>query len=130
VEVPIAEEQVVGALDGSAAELAGALDAVAAVAEDGAREQARLAVAARAAARDQRRVPLPATGVRVREVLDRVAAHAERLAGAAGELRRCWAASLAAEGFSRRQIAARLGVSHQRVSALLGRKGAERPVSP
>lgn len=103
-------------------ELTATLERIADAAEDQARAQIRVAAAARAAARKRTGGPLSeATGRRVREVLDLVATSTERMVGAAGELRRVWAATLAAQGLSGREIAIRLGVSHQRVSVLLGR---------
>ncbi|WP_019875235.1 helix-turn-helix domain-containing protein [Sporichthya polymorpha] len=98
------------------------LEDVATAAEDGAREQSRLAAAARAAAREQRGEHRPSQRDAVRRVLAAVAAQADRFTAAAGSLRRTWAAALAAQGMSRRQIATHLGVSHQRVSALLARE--------
>jgi transposase len=57
----------------------------------------------------------------LRLVLDLLGGSAERLAAAVGGIRRAWAASLAEQGVSIRQIGERFGVSHQRVSALLTR---------
>jgi hypothetical protein len=48
------------------------------------------------------------------------------LAGTLGQLAQTVAHSLAAEGESRRRIANRLGVTHQRVSAMLANGGAAR----
>ncbi len=56
------------------------------------------------------------------ELLHLLRRSAQSLAGALGALARTIAHSLAGEGHSRRQIAQRLGVSHQRVSALLAGK--------
>jgi hypothetical protein len=55
---------------------------------------------------------------------------ARRLAGAAAQLAHILAGGLAAEGQSRRQIARRLGVTHQRVSALLRNDPRPRPTGP
>lgn len=46
-----------------------------------------------------------------------------RLADATGQLARTLADGLVSEGVSRRQIARRLGVSHQRVTAILRHRG-------
>jgi hypothetical protein len=82
--------------------------------------QRQVAALARRAAADARTPPgAPALRARMRELLERVNAGSERMTQASAQLRRSWAASLAAEGLSRRQIAVELGVSHQRVSALL-----------
>lgn len=106
-------------------ELAATLDRVADAAEDQARVHAKVAAAARVAARERiSTMRSEASGKRVREVLDLLAGSTERMVGAAGDLRRAWAATLAAQGLSRREIAVRLGVSHQRVSVLLGRGSA------
>ena len=53
------------------------------------------------------------------DVLGTLRESAKRLVGATGTLAATLAKGLAREGESRRGIAARLGVSHQRVSALL-----------
>ena len=101
-----------------------ALTRVAAVAEREAQVQARVAAAAREAVSE--RDPGDTgekLGKRVRDVLDQVAGSTERLIGGAAELRRAWAAQLARQGLSRREIAARLGVTRQRASVLLGGNG-------
>ena len=111
--------------------LAAALERLARAIEENSREQARAIREARAAARhERRRARQEPPGPKVREVLDLVSANTERMMTAAAELRRAWAAALAEQGLTRRQIATHLGVSHQRVSALLNRNGAVAPLSP
>lgn len=101
-----------------------ALNRVAAVAEREAQVQAEVAAAARGAVSERKSGQLgERSGKRVREVLDQVAGSTERLIAGAAELRRAWAAQLARQGLSRREIAARLGVTRQRASVLLGGNG-------
>lgn len=105
--------------------IASTLEQTADTAEDSARDQQRAADIAREAAQSYRRNDQPVdrpqlTGA-LRLVLDLIGSSAERLAASAGGLRRAWAAALAEQGVSIRQIGERLGVSHQRVSALLSR---------
>jgi len=52
-------------------------------------------------------------------LLDRLRVGSRRIAAATSRLGQLLARGLAAEGRSRRQIADRLGVSHQRISAIL-----------
>lgn len=101
-----------------------ALDRVADVAEHEAEIQARVATAARTAAEQRRAGGGDGFGTRVRDVIGMVTGSTERLVGGAAELRRAWAAHLAAQGLSRREIADRLGVTRQRVAVLLGGNGA------
>lgn len=101
-----------------------ALNRVAAVAEHEAEVQAEIAVAARGAVSEHESGRAgDGFGKRVRGVLDQVAGSTERMIGSAAELRRAWAAQLARQGLSRREIAARLGVTRQRASVLLGGNG-------
>lgn len=102
-----------------------ALNRVAEVAEREAQVQVELATAARTAVTERRAGQGgDGFGHRVRGVIDLLAGSTERLVGGAAELRRAWAAHLAGEGLSRREIAERLGVTRQRVSVLLGGNGA------
>ncbi len=99
-----------------------ALAEVATAAEDVAGQQRRIARRARAMERQRDR------GQSWVEILDREAEpgllsllrrSARRLGAAAGELAQALARGLAGEGESRRQIARRLGVTHQRITAML-----------
>jgi transposase-like protein len=105
--------------------LATALDRAADTADESADEQREIAAAARRLAHE-RRSSASASGqetVRVvRYILESFGRNAEHLVSAAGEIRRAWAQTMAEEGLSIRQVGERLGVSHQRVSALLNHR--------
>ena len=102
--------------------LAAALEPAAEAAEEGAREQKRAATAARRAARRERESPGDeGTSQRTQSVLNSLSTGAERLSAAVGDLRRVLVRTMSERGLSVRQIADRLGVSHQRVSVLLAR---------
>src|SRR4051812_14873262 len=93
MEVGLRDEQALAQGD----ELASTLDRVADAAEDQARVQAQVARAARGAARERYDgARSEASTKRVRDVLDLVSAGTERMVSAAGDLRRVWAATLAA----------------------------------
>ena len=100
--------------------LAAMLDQTADAAEDSAGEQRRAARTARVLARRRER---GATGVELAAqlpaVLGVLSTSAQRLTGAVGGVRRAWVQTLAAEGQSIRQIGSMLGVTHQRILALL-----------
>lgn len=109
--------------------LATSLDAAADAADAAAGDQ-------RAAARQARTAALAvrsddeAAG-EIRQVLGLLAHSIERLTGAAGAVRRVWARTLAERGLPLREIGSILGVTHQRVSALLsGRRTGEQPPPP
>lgn len=112
-----------------------ALEVVATAADDVAGDQRRVARRARTMQRQRDR------GWSWAKVLDREAEpgllellrrSARRLAESAGQLAQALARGLAGEGESRRQIARRLGVTHQRISAMLhqGRRPAQRRDNP
>lgn len=99
-----------------------ALELVATAADDVAEDQRRVARRARAMQRQRDR------GWSWAKVLDREAEpgllellrrSARRLVESVGQLAQALARGLTGEGESRRQIARRLGVTHQRISAML-----------
>lgn len=104
--------------------VASALEHAADAAEEAARDQEQAAAIAREAA-SSRRADSPAdspdTTHVTTTVLHLLGGSAQRLVTAVGALRRTWAQALADESLTIRQIGERLGVSHQRVSALLAR---------
>lgn len=104
--------------------LALSLERAAEAADRSAAEQRDAAAAARGAARARREPGAEGSGSDhgIRLVLELLGRSLERMALALGDVRRTWAATLADEGLSIRQIGTRLGVSHQRVSALLHRR--------
>jgi len=103
--------------------LAMTLDRVADTADKAAGEQRQAAEMARDTAHGRRNNGIDDTGTTqsVRRVLELLGRSTEHLTAAAAGLRRAWAAALAEDGLSIRQIGERLGVTHQRVSALLTR---------
>lgn len=99
------------------------LEGVAEAADEVADEQREVARQARAMQRQREAGASWATVLdadRGTFVLDALRRCAQRLTALTGDLARLLARGLSAEGESRRRIAARLGVSHQRVSALVG----------
>jgi len=99
-----------------------ALEAIAAAADEVADDQRRVARRARAMQRQRDRGRSWAEILHADAelgVLSVLRRSVRRLGAAATDLATVLAGGLAAEGFSRRQIAGRLGVTHQRVSALL-----------
>ncbi|MGH9086789.1 MAG: hypothetical protein ACRDYZ_01530 [Acidimicrobiales bacterium] len=104
---------------------AGALDGIAATAEEVADEQRSVAGAARSLARERR------LGASWTELVDDRAStmlvpllrhSASLLLGSARALQGALARALASEGLTTRAIGARFGVSHQRISALMSRR--------
>lgn len=116
-------------MTGNGDALADALDTVADAAEESAQDQRDAAGAARGLAQE-RRSGRSATDAeltdQVRSLLSRLGASARRVAGAVTSLRSGWIRSMLAEGRSIRQAAQLLGVSHQRVSAVVRGRAAPR----
>jgi hypothetical protein len=105
-------------------ELTDALDNLAETAERTSLEQRRLAESARAMSEERRRgsswaVVLAGEGYP--SALALLASSLHRLKETSSNFRTAVATALAREGLSTRQIATRLGVTHQRVSAMLSR---------
>jgi DNA invertase Pin-like site-specific DNA recombinase len=98
------------------------LEGLAAAADEVADEQRQVAQQARSM---QRRRDRGVSWARILDeepsptLLERLRRSGRRLTEAAGRASRTLIAGLSVEGESRRQIARRLGVSHQRVSAIL-----------
>jgi transcriptional regulator with XRE-family HTH domain len=111
------------------------LQEVAAVADEVAEDQRQIARKARTMQR-QRDRGLPwstvLNGESVPIVLQLLRRSTRRLTEVAGGFARTIADGLSHEGYSRRQIARRLGVSHQRVSALMNgrRRSDDSPSAP
>jgi transcriptional regulator with XRE-family HTH domain len=107
------------------------LDSVADTAEQVASDQRQVAREVRAM-REQRRKGFSWASLLDRQqapgLLGRIRRSRQALTDASGRLSRAAAAGMSAEGESHRAIARRLGVSHQRVTAILnGRRGDSTP---
>lgn len=102
--------------------MTGALEELADAADETAREQQRLARRARRMVR-QRQSGWAWSAVLERErkpgAIELLTASARRLVESSGRFRHALGRALAAEGLSIRQIARHLGVTHQRISAML-----------
>jgi hypothetical protein len=97
-----------------------ALEEAADAAEATAREQRQAAaLARRMVRRGDANNPRAATAEQLIRLIALLDTGRARLAGASGRLRRAWVRAMASDGLSRRQIGARLGISHQRATALL-----------
>lgn len=108
--------------------LATALESAADHAATAAKTQRQVAETARAAARDRRAGR--DVDDRIRAVLELLGASAGQLVQAAGGIRRSWVRVLSAEGQPIRRIGETLGVSHQRVHALLNAARSQRSDGP
>ena len=108
--------------------MAGALDQIAEAADETALDQQRLARRARTMSR-QRRLGWSWSQILERErqpgLLILLSRSARRLHEVSGRFRPTLAKALGDEGLSTRQIAKTLGVTHQRISAMLNRPGPE-----
>jgi hypothetical protein len=106
--------------------MAGALDQIAEAADETALDQQRLARRARSMSR-QRRLGWSWSQILQRErqpgLLILLTRSARRLHEVSGRFRPALAEALGDEGLSTRQIATMLGVTHQRISAMLNRRG-------
>jgi hypothetical protein len=106
--------------------MAGALDQIAEAADETALDQQRLARRARSMSR-QRRLGWSWEQILQRErqpgLLILLTRSARRLHEVSGRFRPALAKALGDEGLSTRQIAKMLGVTHQRISAMLNRPG-------
>ena len=104
--------------------MAGALDQLAEAADETALDQQRLARRARAMIR-QRRLGWSWSQILEREhqpgLLMLLGRSARRLHEVSGQFRPALAKALGEEGLSTRQVATMLGVTHQRISAMLHR---------
>ncbi len=106
--------------------MAGALDQIAEAADETALDQQRLARRARSMSQ-QRRLGWSWSQILERErqpgLLILLTRSARRLHEVSGQFRPALAKALGDEGLSTRQIAKTLGVTHQRISAMLNRPG-------
>jgi transcriptional regulator of aromatic amino acid metabolism len=106
--------------------MAGALDQIAEAADETALDQQRLARRARSMSR-QRRLGWSWEQILQRErqpgLLSLLTRSVRRLHEVSGRFRPALAKALGDEGLSTRQIAKMLGVTHQRISAMLNRPG-------
>jgi hypothetical protein len=113
-----------GRLGADTDRLAEALEDLAVTAERTAAEQLQLARSARRLSEERRRGWSWAAILAAEShpsVLHLLGSSLHRVGMSSSRFRRAVAAALASEGHSTRQIASRLGVSHQRVSAMLSR---------
>lgn len=102
--------------------MTGALEELALAADETARDQQRLARRARDMVRQRSRGRAWSSILKTEKqpgALELLGASTRRLASIGGRFRRALSRTLTAEGRSTRQIANDLGVTHQRVSAML-----------